>query len=132
MILNSFFDEHPSEYIVPSDTVIVGLCSGLLASAAVSASRSLLDLISIALKVVRVAFRIGVKVDATARRLSIDHDVDPGQSWSRLALEVQRETAVAEVIRFNKAKVSNTAARTLPHPQNQQRYRAYQLLPRHM
>jgi naphtho-gamma-pyrone polyketide synthase len=117
---------------VPSDTVIVGLCSGLLASAAVSASRSLLDLTSIALKVVRVAFRIGVKVDATARRLSIDHHVDAGQSWSRLALEVQRETAIAEVIRFNKAKVSNTTARILPHPQNQQRYRAYQLLPKHM
>ena len=132
IILNSFFDEHPSEYIMPSNTVIVGLCTGLLASAAVSASRSLLDLISIALKVVRVAFRIGVKVDATARRLSTDHDVDAGQSWSKLALQVQRETAIDEVTRFNKTNVSNITHRILPHPQNQQRYRAYQWLPKHM
>jgi hypothetical protein len=117
IILNSFFDEHPSEYIMPSNTVIVGLCTGLLASAAVSASRSLLDLISIALKVVRVAFRIGVKVDATARRLSTDYDVDAGQSWSKLALQVQRETAIDEVTRFNKTKVSNITHRILPHPQ---------------
>lgn len=110
-IYNSYFDEHPSEYIMPSDTVIVGLCTGLLASAAVSASQSLLDLVSIALKVVRVAFRIGAKVDAAARRLSTDHDVNACRSWSTLALGVQRETTLAEVVQFNRVKVRRTAAK---------------------
>ncbi|KAH8585456.1 hypothetical protein B0O99DRAFT_696467 [Bisporella sp. PMI_857] len=100
----SFFEEHQSEYIVPSDTVLVGLCTGLLASAAVSASQSLLDLISIALKVVRVAFRIGVKVDAAARRLSTDHDVEIAQSWSRVVLGGRKDATISEVTQFNETK----------------------------
>lgn len=100
----SFLEGHESEYFVPSDTVLVGMCTGLLASAAVSSSQSLLELISIALKVVRVAFRIGVKVDAASRRLSIDNVVETSQSWSRLVLGGQPDTIISEVAHFNETK----------------------------
>ena len=100
---HSFFDDHPSQYIVPSNTVLVGLCTGLLAATAVSASQSALDLVANALKVVRVAFRIGVKVNEVAQRLSTVHDSQ--QSWSRLVVGVQKEASIAEVAQFNERKV---------------------------
>lgn len=89
---------------MPSDTVLVGLCTGLLAAAAVSASQSILDLLANALKVVRVAFRIGVKVNDAAQRLSTIHDVEVNQSWSRLVVGVQKEATMAEVTQFNERK----------------------------
>lgn len=103
--LHSFFDDHPSQYIVPSSTVLVGLCTGLLAATAVSASHSVLDLVANALRVVRVAFRVGVKVNGAAQRLSIAHDVQVNQSWSRLVVDVEKEASIAEVEQFNERKV---------------------------
>lgn len=103
--MHSFFDDHPSQYIVPSNTILVGLCTGLLAAAAVSASQSLLDLIANAPKFIRVAFRIGVKVNSAAQRLSSIRDAEVNQSWSRLVVGAQKETSIAEVTQFNDRKV---------------------------
>lgn len=103
--LHSFFDDHPSQYIVPSNTVLVGLCTGLLGATAVSASSGVLDLVANALRVIRVAFRIGVKVNDAAQRLSIAHDFRVKQSWSRLVVGVQKESSIAEVEQFNERKV---------------------------
>ena len=104
--LHSFFEDHPSQYVAPSDTILVGLCTGLLASAAVSASQSLLDLTANAPDIVRLAFRIGVKVNGAAQRLSTSHDGQAEQSWSRLVQGAQNEASVAEVTQFNQRKVS--------------------------
>ena len=105
--LHSYFDDHQSQYIVPSNTVLVGLCTGLLAATAVSASHSVLDLVANALQIVRVAFRLGVKVNDAAQRLSMAHDVQVNQSWSRLVVGVQTKISIAEVEHFNKRKVRN-------------------------
>lgn len=101
----SYFDDHPSRYIVPSDTVFAGLCTGLLAATAVSASRSLVDLVPIALKTVQVAFRIGGKVFQATQRLSTSRDGNVARSWSTLVIGVQKEAAASELERFNKSKV---------------------------
>ena len=90
-----------------SDTILVGLCTGLLAAAAVSASQSLLGLIPVALKIVRVAFRLGVKVNGAAQRLSTTHGVKGKQSWSTLVVGVQKEAASVEIAQFNERKVRN-------------------------
>ena len=90
---------------MPAETVLVGLCTGLLAATAVSASHSILDLIANALKVVRVAFRIGVKVNDAAQRLSTTQDIQVNRSWSRLVVGVQKEASISEVTQFNQRKV---------------------------
>lgn len=82
----------------------MGLCTGLLAATAVSASHSVLDLVTNALRIVRVAFRIGVKVNDAAQCLSA-HDVQVNQSWSRLVVGVQKEASIAEIEQFNERKV---------------------------
>lgn len=98
---------------MPSNTVLVGLCTGLLAAAAVSASQSIIGLVANALKIVRVAFRIGIKVNDAAQRLSTIHHVQINQSWSRLVVGVQKEASIAEVTKFNERK----ARRLDPFPQ---------------
>jgi hypothetical protein len=90
---------------VPSDTILVGLCTGLLSAAAVSASQSLLGLIPVALKIVRVAFRLGVKVQGTAQRLSSTHGAKSKQSWSTLVVGLEKEAAAVELAQFNETKV---------------------------
>ena len=99
--LHRFFDDHPSQPFVPANTILVGLCTGLLAAAAVSASQSALGLIENALNAVRVAFRIGITVNNAAQRLS----TDANQSWSRLVVGVQSEACNAEIRQFNERKV---------------------------
>lgn len=98
---------------MPSNTVLVGLCTGLLSAAAVSASQSILDLVAYALKVVRVAFRIGVKVNDAAQRFSTNHDGQVNRSWSRLVLGVQKEASIAEVRQFNETKARRLAGSIL-------------------
>ena len=101
--MRSYFEDHPSQFIVPSRTVLVGLCTGLLAAAAVSASQSLIDLVANALAIVKLAFRTGVKVNDAAQRLS--QDVEVNQSWARLVVGAQKEASIAEIKRFNEVKV---------------------------
>ena len=68
--------EYPSE---PS-THIVGSCTGLLAAAVVSSSRSLVDLLPLAVEVVRIAFRIGSLVNEV--RDQIEEPSSRSASWS--------------------------------------------------
>lgn len=95
---------------MPSDTVLVGLCTGLLAAVAVSASQSTLDLVDNALNIVRVAFRIGIRVNDAAQRLS----TEVNQRWSRLVLDVQKEASIAEIRQFNERKVRTVSGYSPP------------------
>lgn len=103
--MHSYFDDHPSQYIVPSDTVLAGICTGSLAATAVSASQSLVDLVPIAVKTVQVAFRMSVKVYGAVQRLSTSKEGHADQRWSTLVIEMQKESALSELERFNKSKV---------------------------
>ncbi|KAH7120580.1 hypothetical protein EDB81DRAFT_914248 [Dactylonectria macrodidyma] len=58
----------------------IGLCTGALAAAAVSSSRSMLDLIPRAVDAVTVAFRIGMHVTDAAKRVALAQNLD--ESWS--------------------------------------------------
>lgn len=90
---------------MPSDTVLAGLCTGLLAATAVSASQSLVDLVPIALKTVQVAFRIGAKVYGAAQRLSTSKNGNADRSWSTLVIGMQKELAISQLEIFNHSKV---------------------------
>ena len=59
---------------------ILGLCTGALAAAAVSCSRSALELIPMAIDAVIVAFRTGMRVVDIAQRVEPSDVSD--QSWS--------------------------------------------------
>ncbi|RMZ78667.1 hypothetical protein DV738_g3768, partial [Chaetothyriales sp. CBS 135597] len=57
-----------------------GLCTGALAAVAVACSRSIIDLVPLAVHAVRVAFRTGLRVQEVAHRVTSSNE--PKQSWS--------------------------------------------------
>lgn len=80
---------------------LVGLCTGALAAAAVSCSRSIVDLVPLAVDSIVVAFRVGLLVTDCARRLTLPREND--QSWSII---VPRSTAAEAVDQFCSQTVS--------------------------
>ncbi|KAL4758755.1 ketoacyl-synt-domain-containing protein [Aspergillus foveolatus] len=74
---------------------VTGLCTGALAAAAVSCSRSILDLVPLGLDAIVAAFRTGLLVTDFAYRLA--SPLDGGQSWS---VFVQNPTAVSAIDEF--------------------------------
>ncbi|KAE8384533.1 hypothetical protein BDV23DRAFT_176984 [Aspergillus alliaceus] len=79
------------EYPSPSNAHVVGLCTGLLAAAAVCASRSLGDLIPAAVEVVLVAMRIGLRT-LRAGQL-IEPSAKMSGQWSVLLPYLRHEDA---------------------------------------
>ncbi|KAF2853068.1 ketoacyl-synt-domain-containing protein [Plenodomus tracheiphilus IPT5] len=73
----------------------LGLCTGALAAAAVSCSRSTLDLIPLAVDAIAVAFRVGLLVESCARQLVQPDKND--QSWSVI---VPRSKVVEAIDQF--------------------------------
>ncbi|KAF2637343.1 ketoacyl-synt-domain-containing protein [Massarina eburnea CBS 473.64] len=68
--LAMFISEAESWNYSPGTSRLVGLCTGALAAAAVSCSRDVLHLLSLAVDAVVVAFRIGMVVTDAASRIS--------------------------------------------------------------
>lgn len=58
----------------------LGLCTGSLAAAAVACSRSIVDLVPLAINAVVVSFKTGVLVNEVAHRVASPQESD--QSWS--------------------------------------------------
>jgi hypothetical protein len=80
------------------DTVLAGLGTGLLSTAAVSLSPTLADVPLAGAEVIRIAFRLGVLVDSVSQNLQPRQisEAGPGESWAHVipdvtADEVQRE-----------------------------------------
>ncbi|KAF5021129.1 hypothetical protein F66182_6829 [Fusarium sp. NRRL 66182] len=80
------------------NTRVVGLCTGAFAAAAVSCSSFTADLIPMAVSSVIAAFRTGMLVTDTAKRVDPSHDFD--QSW---ALLVPGQKASAALQQFCEA-----------------------------
>ncbi|KAJ5054544.1 uncharacterized protein L3040_000815 [Drepanopeziza brunnea f. sp. 'multigermtubi'] len=70
----------PEDITNPTETVLVGLCTGLFAAAAISSSQSLSTLIPIAVQVSLMAFRAGAYVTAMAERLH--KNIDSSDPWT--------------------------------------------------
>ncbi|KAL9092385.1 MAG: hypothetical protein Q9159_000893 [Coniocarpon cinnabarinum] len=94
-----YFEQHTSEIPVLTNTRSVGLCTGLLAAAAVSSARSLSELIPIAVECVRIAFRVG-KTVGTARD-ALDIGTDAQASWSTIVTNTNLEAAQAALDSFH-------------------------------
>ena len=92
-------DEYPSK----SNTHIVGSCTGLLAAAVVSSSRSLVDLLPVAVEVVRIAFRIGSLVNEV--RDQIEQPSSQPVSWSVVLPGLCEVDAVRIIKSFHETNV---------------------------
>jgi Starter unit:ACP transacylase in aflatoxin biosynthesis len=98
-----YFEERPAESFSASNTRILGLCTGLLAAAAVASARSLTDLIPLAVEAVRVAFRTGAQVSSTSDALG--QKGQARESWSTIVPNTTENAAQAAIDEFHKENV---------------------------
>ena len=92
-------DEYPSQ----SNTHIVGSCTGLLAAAVVGSSRSLVDLLPVAVEVVRIAFRIGSLVNEV--RDQIEQPSTHSTSWAVVLPGLREEEIIDALKDFHQSNV---------------------------
>ncbi|EUC44947.1 hypothetical protein COCMIDRAFT_37278 [Bipolaris oryzae ATCC 44560] len=80
--LGTFILQAEACYRTPNCSVVVGLCTGTFAAAAVSCSKNTTELIPLAIEAVIASFKTGVLVQDIAQRLAPSQDLD--QSWAIL------------------------------------------------
>jgi Starter unit:ACP transacylase in aflatoxin biosynthesis len=90
-------------YPSSSDSFLCGICTGALASAAISSSRSLLELIPAAVHAVIIAFRAGLC--ASEVRSSIEDISDHSPEWSIVVSGISTEAATRSLKEFADSKV---------------------------
>ncbi|KAF2204082.1 ketoacyl-synt-domain-containing protein [Delitschia confertaspora ATCC 74209] len=93
--LGTFISQANSQDYYSKNIRILGLCTGALAAAAVSCSRSTLDLIPLAVDAVIMAFRTGIRVTDVAQRVDTSDSywsiIVPGLEAAEVAVEKFRE-----------------------------------------
>ena len=90
-----------------SDTVVLGLCTGSLAAAAISTSTNILDLLPVAVEAVLIAFRIGL------RSIEVRDDIERGSQsaspvWS-VIVGMEENRALTELNAFSTTMVTISA-----------------------
>ena len=86
-----------------SRTVAVGLCTGLLAAAAVASSPALPALVPLGVEVVLIAFRTGLCALTAAKSLELSQD--KAASWSFVVTGTDDKEAQATIDSFHHTKV---------------------------
>lgn len=94
-------------YPSSSDSVIIGLCTGLLPSAAVSSSKTVGELIPIAVETVVLALQLGLCVH-TVRKL-VDTGNSSSSSWSALVSGINEGEALEKIRELSSQRVSFAA-----------------------
>ncbi|EXJ92028.1 hypothetical protein A1O3_00578 [Capronia epimyces CBS 606.96] len=98
--IGAFEERRPSYIQLNADARLVGLCTGLIAAAAVASSDSLTALIPLAVEAVRIAFRAGAHVGRVAQQIECDSQP---QSWSTI-VAADEKSAQAALDTFHKEK----------------------------
>lgn len=89
--------------IDPSNSRIIGLCTGLLAAVVASSFRTFSDLPTLGTALVRIAFRVGVVVAGSRERLQ--PEPKGKDSWSVAVAESNEDTMKATLKQFHNDKV---------------------------
>ncbi|PVI03119.1 polyketide synthase [Periconia macrospinosa] len=100
--IGSFINQHSRlgvSYPTPSDTYLLGLCTGALSAAAISSSKTISELLPVAVQTVRVAFRFGLCIDDVRIRI----EPQTQTSWSMVVLGLMAPQAIEILERFAKA-----------------------------
>ncbi|KAL9004648.1 MAG: hypothetical protein Q9188_002539 [Gyalolechia gomerana] len=94
-------DQNPHD---PSNTLVIGLCTGLLTAAAVASAPTPYRLIPLGVEVVLIAFRVGTYIHQTARQLDISHTGN--DCWSSVVGGTTEEKAQDALNSFHTKKAS--------------------------
>lgn len=103
----SYFGDLGHAYPSGAESQIIGLCTGHLASAAVSCSKTVGELIPAGVETVVLALRLGMCV-AKMRDL-VESSESTSSSWSVLASGLCESEAKKMIDEFGKANVSSSS-----------------------
>lgn len=90
-------------YPLPSESYLVGLCTGSLAAAAICCSRNIAELLPAAIEAVLVAFRTGLRATEVRDRLELSDGASA--SWSIVVPGIQEGTASTVLTDFCRTRV---------------------------
>ena len=90
-------------YPQPSETYLLGLCTGALAAAAIGSCKTLSELLLVAVQAVIVAFRLGLLVVEVGNRI----EPKSSSTWSLIFPGLMPSTVSAALKDFSTAKVSS-------------------------
>ena len=99
-----------SKCLNPSDTRIVGSCTGLLAAIAASSSRGLSDLPALGVTLVRISFRVGVAVADSRER--VQQGPTCQGSWSMAVAEPSQDKMRDLINKFHAEEVRTELSRS--------------------
>nr|AEE68981.1 polyketide synthase [Exserohilum turcicum]AEE68982.1 polyketide synthase [Exserohilum turcicum] len=103
-----YFSENPTELPNPSNTRVVGLCTGLLAGSVVASARSISELLPLATEAVRVAFRAGTCVGAAKEAL--EQASASKETWSTIVTSISESAARDAITAFHEEQQMPTLA----------------------
>jgi noranthrone synthase len=104
LTLGSHHEEAGVPFPSPAETYILGLCTGSLAAVAASCSKSLSDLLPMAVQAVRVSFRAGVTTVRARDEMTIT-DEERKEEWSAVFFKLDIVAATAAIRDFSTSKV---------------------------
>jgi len=103
LIHDSYYGEGSKSYPLAAETHISGLCTGLLAAAAISSSKAVADLLPAAIEAVLIAFRTGLRTMEVRDRICQQSSTMP--SWSVVIAGLDEKNAVTGLKEFSHSKV---------------------------
>ncbi|KAF2177410.1 polyketide synthase-like protein [Zopfia rhizophila CBS 207.26] len=94
-----YYGESPTELPNPANTRVLGLCTGLLAASVVASSRTLGELLPLAVEAVRIAFRAGTCVGAA--KDALEQAANAKESWSTIITGTSENAARSAISEFH-------------------------------
>ncbi|KAF2096514.1 polyketide synthase PksA [Rhizodiscina lignyota] len=94
-----YYGENPTELPNAANTRLIGLCTGLLAASAVACSKSLTDLLPLAIEASRVSFRAGYTTSIV--RNGLEQSAHAQESWSTIVTGTSEQGAKAALADFH-------------------------------
>lgn len=104
----SHFEDASREYPGSSAVRAVGICTGLIAAAAIASARSLSELLPVALEATKLSFRIGNLAASSGRDLTTD---DANGSWSTIVTGISSREAQAALDHYYAGHVVHKSSR---------------------
>lgn len=97
-----YYGENPTELPTPSNMRVLGLCTGLLAASAVVSSKTLADLLHLAVEAVRISFRAGTCVGVV--KGALEQAANSKESWSTIVTGTSDQSAKDALAEFHQEK----------------------------
>lgn len=101
--MDSHAEKNYEDVTQHDNTLLVGLCSGLFAAAAIASTPSLSALVPVAVQVVLMAFRTGSYVHKIGERLCPARE--QSESWTYIFAGMNRDNASEILSKFHEEKV---------------------------